>query len=144
MKFIKIGIILTVSALFIFACSKGTTSTNTTTNSANNSTDTAAVNTNKTAATPADELASVRKIYADDCAKCHKENGMGGATEIDGKPLKVPDFTSDKVKANYDEADWIDVITNGEGSKMPAFKDKISEADIKNLVKLIRKDFQGK
>jgi hypothetical protein len=27
---------------------------------------------------------------------------------------------------------------------MPAFKGKISDDDIKNLVKLIRKDFQGK
>ena len=140
MKSIKIGVILTLAALFIFACSNSTVNNTTT----ENSTNTAAININKPAATPADELASVRKIYADNCVKCHKENGMGGANEVDGKPIKVPDFTSDKVKANYDEADWIDVITNGAGSKMPAFKDKIGEADMKNLVKLIRKDFQGK
>ena len=59
-------------------------------------------------------------------------------------PANVISFTSDKLKANYDEADWMDVITNGEGNKMPAFKDKLSEAEIKDLVKLIRKDFQGK
>ena len=95
MKFIKIGVILTFSALFIFACSGGGTNNSTTNNaanSANNSTNKSAVNSNLLPATPMDELAAVRKIYDDDCAKCHKENGMGGPTEVDGKTIKVPDF----------------------------------------------------
>jgi mono/diheme cytochrome c family protein len=143
MKFLKIGLLTVSLALFIFACSNAKTTTNTN-NSTTNSTKTAANNTNTPPVTPVDELASVRKIYSEVCAKCHKENGTGGPSVIDGKNLKVPDFTSEKLKSDFDEADWIDVITNGEGNKMPAFGKRFSEAEIKNLIKLIRKDFQGK
>ena len=59
------------------------------------------------------------------------------------KQSKFPIFTSDKLKANYDEADWIDVITNGEGSKMPAFKDKLSAADIKKSRQIDPQRFSG-
>lgn len=145
MKFLKIGLLISTIALFIFACSADKTVTNTNstiavTNSTNSTTNSA---TNKPTAPP-DELVAARKTYSEECSKCHKDNGMGGPTEVDGKNIKVPDFTSDKLKNNYDEADWIDVITNGEGSKMPAFGKKLNETEIKNLVKLIRKDFQGK
>ncbi len=147
MKFLKIGLLTATIALFIFACSADKTATVTSNNSTavvTNSTVNAANSAVNKPVAPTDELASTRKIYSEECVKCHKDSGMGGQVEIDGKNLKVPDFTSDKLKNNFDEADWIDVITNGEGSKMPAFGKKLSEADIKNLVKLIRKDFQGK
>jgi len=35
-------------------------------------------------------------------------------------------------------------IANGEEGEMPAFKDKLSDAEIKDLVKYIRREFQGK
>ncbi len=146
MKFLKIAILIAAVALFIFACSSDKTTTvanNNSTTAAANSANKPVVNANMPAATPADELSATRKIYSEECAKCHKDNGMGGQSQVDGKTVKAPDFTSDKLKSNYDEADWIDVITNGEGSKMPAFGKKLSEAEIKNLIKLIRKDFQG-
>ncbi|MEP6902369.1 MAG: cytochrome c [Actinomycetota bacterium] len=146
MIFLKIGLLTFFTALFIFACSTAKTTTNTTNNSttAANSTNTAPINMNTLPSTPADELASSRKIYSEVCAKCHKDNGTGGPTVIDGRTIKAPDFTSEKLKSDFDEADWIDVITNGEGNKMPAFGKKFNEAEIKNLIKLIRKDFQGK
>jgi mono/diheme cytochrome c family protein len=147
MKFLKIAILFAAIATFIFACSADKTVTvtnNNSTNAATNSTNVAVNSAVNKPAAPPDELASTRKTYSEECAKCHKDSGMGGQVEIDGKNLKVPDFTSDKLKTNYDEADWIDVITNGEGSKMPAFGKKLNETEIKNLVKLIRKDFQGK
>ena len=44
-----------------------------------------------------------------------------------------------------DDADWLEAIQNGVPEDgMPAFKDKLSEQEIKDLVKLIRKDFQKK
>jgi mono/diheme cytochrome c family protein len=144
MKFLKIGLLITSIALFIFACSADKTATVTNNNSTTPATNSAVNNTNAPSATPIDELAATRKIYSEECAKCHKDTGTGGQSVVDGKNVKAPDFTSDKLKANYDEADWVDVITNGAGSKMPAFDKKLSEAEIKNLIKLIRKDFQGK
>ena len=144
MKFLKIGLVTATLAIFIFACSNDKTTTTINSTVTTNSTNTAANKPNTPPATPTDELASVRKIYSEECGKCHKENGTGGESVVDGKKLKAPDFTSEKLKAEFDEADLIDVITNGEGNKMPAFGKKLSESDIKNLVKLIRKDFQGK
>ncbi len=146
MKFLKIGLVTVTLALFIFACSDTKTTTNTTNNptSVSNSTKPASTNTSTPPATPVDEFATVRKIFSEECIKCHKENGTGGESVVDGKKIKAPDFTSEKLKKDFDEADWSDIVTNGEGSKMPAFGKKLSESDIKNLVKMIRKDFQGK
>jgi mono/diheme cytochrome c family protein len=141
-KFLKIALVLSANLLFIIACNQTQTiNTNITGNTA------AVTNSNISIATPApaeDELASARKIYSEQCVKCHKEDGTGGVSIINGKRIKAQNFTSDRQKKEPD-SEYIEVIENGEeGDGMPAFKGKISDDDIKNLVKLIRKDFQGK
>ena len=142
MKFLKIALVLSANLLFIIACNQTQTiNTNITGNTA------AVTNSNISIATPApaeDELASARKIYSEQCVKCHKEDGTGGVSIINGKRIKAQNFTSDRQKKEPD-SEYIEVIKNGEEEDgMPAFKGKISDDDIKNLVKLIRKDFQGK
>lgn len=127
-------------AAFVFGCSV-TTTTNTTV-----STNKPAANTpaaaNSPAATPADELASAKKIYSEKCVKCHKEDGTGGVTDIEGTKIKAPDLTLDKFKKEPD-SEFIEAIEKGyPDDGMPAFKGKISDEDIKNLVKLIRRDIQ--
>lgn len=142
MKFLKLGLILLAVAIFAFACSQSNTPNNSV-NTANNSI--AAVNANQPQpAATVDELAAARKHYSEICIKCHKEGGLGGASEIDGKKIKAPNFTSERMIKD-DDADWIKSIQNGipdEG--MPAFKEKLSDQEIKDLVKMIRKDFQKK
>ncbi len=89
-----------------------------------------------------DELASSKAIYKEHCAKCHKDDGTGGAVEIDGEKLKAEDFTSDKMKKMDDEK-YIKYTTKGildEG--MPAFEKILTEAEIKDVVKFIRTEFQ--
>ena len=89
-------------------------------------------------------MVSAGETFKTICAKCHKENGEGGEVTIDGKKLKVPNFKSERMKNDSDE-DFIDAITNGileDG--MPAFKDKLNEQQIKDLVKYIRTDIQEK
>lgn len=142
MKFLKIALVLSANLLFIIACNQTQTiNTNITGNTA------VVTNSNISIATPApaeDELASARKIYSEQCVKCHKEDGTGGVSIINGKRIKAQNFTSDRQKKEPD-SEYIEVIENGEEEDgMPAFKGKISDDDIKNLVKLIRKDFQGK
>ena len=147
MKFIKISLILLTVALFAVACSQSSTTNSNNpanTNNANAANKTIAADTNSQPSAPTDELAAARKNYAENCVKCHKEGGIGGTSEVDGKKIKAPNFTSDRMKKD-DDADWIESIQNGipdEG--MPAYKDKLSEQEIKDLVKLIRKDFQKK
>ncbi len=141
MKFLKIGFILPTILLFIIACNQTKT---TNTNLTNNTTVAAPANVTVAQTAASDELASARKIYATQCSKCHKEDGTGGASIIDGKKIKAPNLTTDKQKTNPD-SDYIETIENGaKEDGMPAYKGKISDDDIKNLVKLIRKDFQGK
>jgi mono/diheme cytochrome c family protein len=145
MKFLKISLILSAIVLFAVACGETSKTTNSTTNSTTNTNKTANVANTNTAATPAaDELASAKKIYSEKCVRCHKEDGTGGETEIDGVKIKAPNFTSDKMKSEPD-AEFVEAIEKGfPEDGMPAFKGKISDDDIKNLVKLIRRDFQKK
>lgn len=141
MKFFKIALILLTAALFAFACNQNqTTNTN-----AVNATNTAVVVTNTPPSAPLDELAAARKHYSELCIKCHKEGGIGGTSDIDGKKIKAPNFTSARMMKDDDDASWIESIQNGiPEDGMPAYKDKLSEQEIKDLVKLIRKDFQKK
>lgn len=143
MKILKTGLIFSAFVLFIIACNETKTVNTNALPNVN-----AGLNAPAQAeATPAvaDDLASARQIYSEKCVKCHKEDGIGGYTVLsDGKKIKAPNFTSDR-KKNDKDADWIETIENGaKEDGMPAFKGKISDEDIKNLVKYIRREFQSK
>src|SRR5215213_3952977 len=139
MKIIKLCLCLSAIGLFIFACSENKTANSNTTNIVVTNTNTA---TNAAPTAAPDELASAKKIYLDKCVRCHKEDGTGGKTEIDGVKINAPNLTSDKLKKEPD-SEFIEAIEKGfPDDGMPAFKGKISDAEIKNLVKLIRKEFQ--
>lgn len=146
MKILKISLVLAAVLLFVFACSE-TAKNNS--NSVSNAV--VAVNTNvastsnsaKDLPADSDELASARKIYSEQCINCHKEGGIGGTSNIDGKQIKAPNFTSERMKKDNDK-DWIETIHDGAVEDgMPAFKNRLTDEQIKSLVKLIRKDFQG-
>ena len=145
MKFFKLCLCLSAVGLFIFACAgnQTTNSSNTTNRAAANTSSPANASTDTATPTAApDELASAKKIFLDKCVRCHKEDGTGGETDIDGRKIKAPNFTSDKLKKEPD-AEFIEAIEKGfPEDGMPAFKGKISDDEIKNLVKLIRKEFQ--
>lgn len=147
MKFLKLSFILSAVTLFIFACAENKTTSPanttmvTTTNPAAN---TAIVNLNTQPSAAMDEMISTKKIYTEKCVRCHKEDGTGGKVEIDGTTLKAENFTADKMK-NMSDAKYINYIENGVPDEgMPAFKGKLSDDEIKNLVKFIRTEFQGK
>ncbi len=135
MKYLKVGLIIAAFLVFIAACSQP--AANTTTNTANVNKPVATGNT----APPVDELASAKKIYSEKCVNCHKEDGLGGEANFDGEKIKVISYKSEK-SMKHDDAKMIDYITNGD-DEMPSYKKQLSEAEIKDLVKLIRRDFQG-
>jgi cytochrome c551 len=95
-----------------------------------------------TAASTPDELAAARLNFQKNCQACHGETGEGGQVTIEGKKLKVPSFKAPHALRDSDE-DFIDQITKG-GDGMPVFGDKLRLEEITALVKMIRKDFQGK
>lgn len=74
------------------------------------------------------------EIYKSKCAMCHGQDGL--ATTSMAKMLKIPSFKSpDLVKAP--ESRLIEATTNGKG-KMPAYKGKLTDAQIKDVVAYIR------
>jgi mono/diheme cytochrome c family protein len=83
-------------------------------------------------ATRADDSASV---YKSKCAICHAPDGSGDC--VMGKKLGAKDLRSDEVQKKSD-AELDDLITNGVGKTMPAYKGKLTDDQIKGLVAYIR------
>ena len=69
-------------------------------------------------------------LYAKRCASCHGKDGKG--TPV-GQKMGAKDLTALKES----EADIAATIANGKG-KMSAYKDKLSEAEIKSLAKYVK------
>ena len=68
------------------------------------------------------------------CAMCHGADGAG--TTATGKALKVRDLSSPDVQSQTD-AQLAAIVTDGKG-KMPAYKGKLTDDQIKSLVAFIR------
>jgi len=68
------------------------------------------------------------------CAACHGADGTGSTAT--GKALKVRDLASSDVQSQSD-AQLTDIVTNGK-NKMPAYKGKLTDDQIKGLVAYIR------
>jgi mono/diheme cytochrome c family protein len=73
-------------------------------------------------------------LYTAKCAMCHGATGAGDTPM--GKKLALKALGSAEVQKK-DDADLVKVIAKGSG-KMPAFASKISDAQIKQLVAVIR------
>jgi cytochrome c6 len=82
----------------------------------------------------ADPAPGAAGIYKTKCASCHGADGSGQTTV--GKSMKIRDLRSAEVQKQTD-ADLQKIITDGKG-KMPAYKTKLSIADISSLVAYIR------
>ena len=158
MKALKTGLVIAATVLFYIACS----SPQTTNQNASQPVGTQPANTNTTATTPpapdpnsqaqantnsgpqkpadtktppkADPVPGVdgAGLYvAQKCVGCHGPDGKG-------KVKGVPDFTSAEWQKKESNDDLIRQIKNGEPPKMPAYKDKLSDVEIKALVGHIR------
>jgi cytochrome c6 len=68
------------------------------------------------------------------CAMCHGADGSGNTAT--GKTLKVRDLASPDVQSQTD-AQITDIVTNGK-NKMPAYKGKLTDDQIKGLVAYVR------
>jgi cytochrome c6 len=73
-------------------------------------------------------------IYKSKCAVCHGADGKGQTTM--GKNLHLKDLGSEEVQKMKGE-ELEKIITNGK-NKMPAYKSKLTEAEIDSLVVFIR------
>lgn len=133
-------VVVSVAAIFVvFLLACGQQSANVSTNTTKTETKVSPV-----PSASIDELASGKSVYAKNCANCHKDDGHGGKVEIEGKPLDVADLTDFKV-ANFTDEKITRYVVNGiPDDGMPAFKDKLSEGEIRDVIKYIRKEFHKK
>ena len=73
-------------------------------------------------------------LYKTKCAACHGADGSGNTAM--GKAFKLRDLGSDEVQAQTDAQ--LTTITSDGKAKMPAYKGKLTDDQIKELVGYIR------
>lgn len=134
MRFLKLTLTAAASLIFLLGCERATDEPRTTVPAPS---PVASVPAN----TPADEFASVRPIFAESCARCHREDGSGGLYEAEGRRLRVPSLREGRV-VNYSDARYVRQIMRG-GDGMPAFGDRLSPEQINELVRFVRRTFQN-
>ena len=130
MKLIAIALACFALSLVIISCTETAPTTN-------NTAPTTAASPPK----PVDEFAAARVNYQKNCEGCHGETGEGGLVKVENKQIKVPSLKADHAKKHTDEQ-ITKMITNGE-EQMPSFKDKLKPAEITELLKYVRKHYQG-
>ena len=91
-----------------------------------------------------DELASGKKAYETNCVICHKADGTGGKVTVEDKSLDVENLRSSKIKGFSDEKIIGYIMKGIPDEGMPAFKDKLSEGEMRDVVLYIRKEFHGR
>ena len=86
----------------------------------------------------------LRAFFAINCIVCHGPDGS--ARGADGSRLKGQDFTDAKDMKGFTDAELAKTIRKGKlFGRMPSFKDRLSEAEIMELVQqIVRKAEKGK
>lgn len=81
----------------------------------------------------------VKAVWEKECAKCH---GLGGKGDTKmGKKLELKDWTDPAVQAKMKDEEMAKTIKEGKkdgDKKMKAYGETVSEADAKELIKIIR------
>lgn len=153
MIFLKIASICAVLAIFIFACNQTPTGNNTAQNSADKPANNTAENSSNVFSdmpvnippeVKKNDASSGGKIFMEICAKCHKEDGSGGKVTIEGETINAENLTGEKM-INMADAKYVDYIENGVPDEgMPAFKGRLSDEEIRSVIKFIRTEIQKK
>jgi mono/diheme cytochrome c family protein len=75
--------------------------------------------------------------YSRFCARCHGGDYTGNGWNKRGQP--IPNFKSLSWQDSRSDAELFVSIVEGKGTHMPAFSDRLSESQARELVQLIRK-----
>ncbi len=141
MRLSKLVIIIAALAFFAASCGGGdSTGSNQVAGNGGTQPNASPAATAKPTPTP-DELAEAKTTYDQICANCHGEKGEGGPVKIEGKRLKVPSLLEGHGLEHTDEQFAKQIADGGDG--MPAFKDRMNEKQINNMVRFLRRDIQA-
>lgn len=78
--------------------------------------------------------------YRAKCQMCHGESGLGDTAA--GKSMNIRSFRDPEV-SKMSQAALIGITKNGKG-KMPAYKDKLTDAQIKVVIEYIENNLIGR
>ena len=92
--------------------------------------------TNPVTPTP-ESAAHAKMMYGIDCAMCHGTNGNGKGDLVADMQLTMKDFSNPSTLKDMSDGQIFYTIKNGKG-KMPAEGDRAKDADVWNLVILVR------
>ena len=131
MKLIAIALMCIAISLVVISCTETapTTTPSTPTSSASPT-------------KPVDEFAAARLNYQKHCESCHGDKGEGGLVKVENKQIKVASLKAEHAVKKTDDK-IIKTITAGE-EEMPGFKDKMTGEEITQMMRFVRKEFQGK
>jgi mono/diheme cytochrome c family protein len=85
----------------------------------------------------AESEAHAKMMYGIDCAMCHGVRGNGKGDLVGDMHLTMKDFTDPATLKDMPDGQLFYTIKNGKG-KMPAEGDRTKDADVWNLVILVR------
>jgi len=86
------------------------------------------------AVTPSASAQSAADLYKTKCQVCHGADGKGDTPA--GKKLGAKDFHSPEV-AKMSDQELFDITKNGK-EKMPAYNNKLTDDQLKDLIKYVR------
>jgi mono/diheme cytochrome c family protein len=144
MKFLKIGLVVSLAVLFYAACATTETTNNNASGSANRNSPApvAAATDNANAAPSSGRPGNINTsdaaglFKASNCIACHGEDGKGNPA-MKAKMEDLPDFTNAAWQKKTTDSEMAETIKNGH-KPMPAYKDKLSDDQIKSLVAYAR------
>ncbi len=118
MKFLKIAVLCIFTAFVLFACSNS--------------------NAGRNDFVIADSKSYEASLFRQNCAICHGQEANG--KEMDGK--LIPSLRYGDAAQKTEEEIYLQIK---EGKlPMPAFKNQLTEDEIRKMVQFIRRDLQGK
>jgi mono/diheme cytochrome c family protein len=80
-----------------------------------------------------------KKLYSQDCAMCHGDNGNGKTDLASSMQLTLADWTDSKSLGSKSDQELFDVIRKGKGDKMPPEDpNRAKDADVWGLITYIR------
>jgi cytochrome c len=102
----------------------------------------APASTNPVKPTPASQERA-KKLYAQDCALCHGDNGNGKTDIARDMQLTVPDWTDAKTLAAKPDHELFDAIRNGKEKMPPEAEGRAKNDDVWNLIIYLRAFSKG-
>jgi len=82
------------------------------------------------------ELAHAGALFRRNCQSCHAPDGSGA--KVRKNMPEIPDFSSPDWQAERSEFALVASIRDGKGTFMPAFADRLTDTEIRQLVAYVR------